>query len=320
MKQKISLTLTAIAACVVISSCSSVKKYMPTLPSGSDPVPSISGGLPGDGAGRKLNAKDIQDAVVKDEPRSRGGNKSPYRVNGRLYYVLDDARDYVARGVASWYGSKFHGNLTANGETYDMYAMSAAHRNLPLPTYVEVRNLDNGRTAIVRVNDRGPFVEDRIIDLSYAAAVKLDMLKSGTANVEVRAVFAGGRPEQGPTDIRTARTLMPEPAAPVMPTAAAPLMPTASPPPMTPVNSNVQYLHVGSHADLAAAQAFANSLQRAINKVQIHRANGKYQVVVGPVANKQQESVLIGQLQRLKITKFALINLPGASIDCVSGC
>lgn len=130
----------------------------------------------------------IENAHPKYEALSRGGNK-PYTLWGKDYHVLSSAKGFSQRGVASWYGSKFHGHLTSNGETYDMYSMSAAHKTLPLPTYVKVTNLDNHKTVIVRVNDRGPFHDNRIIDLSYAAAYKLDMLKTGTANVEINAIY-----------------------------------------------------------------------------------------------------------------------------------
>jgi rare lipoprotein A len=133
----------------------------------------------------------IPDATPKYEPRTRAGNPPSYTVLGRTYKVRADSAGYHQRGVASWYGSKFHGKSTSNGERYDMYAMTAAHKTLPIPSYVEVTNLLNGRRVVLRVNDRGPFVDDRIIDLSYVAAAKLDMLKIGTAPVEVRAVGPG---------------------------------------------------------------------------------------------------------------------------------
>lgn len=130
----------------------------------------------------------LEDAVPRAEPYSRGGNRSPYTVWGKSYRVLDTSDGYVATGTASWYGAKFHGHKTSNGETYDMYAMSAAHKNLPIPSFVEVTNLDNNRRVIVRVNDRGPFHSDRIIDLSYAAAKKLDFTRKGTARVRIAAI------------------------------------------------------------------------------------------------------------------------------------
>ncbi len=134
----------------------------------------------------------VQNAVPRMEPRSRYGNPQSYVVYGKRYYTLNSSADYRETGHASWYGTKFHGRRTSSGEPYDMYAMTAAHKTLPLPSYVEVTNLANGRTVIVRVNDRGPFHNGRIIDLSYAAAVKLGMLGKGTARVEVRAIDPGG--------------------------------------------------------------------------------------------------------------------------------
>lgn len=127
------------------------------------------------------------------EPLSRYGNPDVYRVNGRTYTVMTSSTGYRTRGWASWYGTKFHSKRTSSGENYDMYALTAAHRTLPLPTYVRVKNLNNGRVAIVKVNDRGPFHNDRIIDLSYAAAVKLGLLPKGTAPVEIEALSVAPR-------------------------------------------------------------------------------------------------------------------------------
>jgi len=140
------------------------------------------------GPDTNVDVSHVVDAVPKVETRSRGGNKSQYEVFGKTYSVMKSSLGYKARGGASWYGKKFHGYLTANGDKYDMYGMSAAHRSLPLPTYVKVTNLANNKQVIVRVNDRGPFHQGRVIDLSYAAASKLDMLNSGTAQVEVEAI------------------------------------------------------------------------------------------------------------------------------------
>ena len=145
----------------------------------------------------------IPEPEVKDEPRSRAGNRH-YAVLGKRYQVRDSAEGYVEEGMASYYGKKFHGRLTSNQEVYDMYAFSAAHKSLPLPSYVRVTNLANGKSVVVRVNDRGPFHAGRVIDLSFAAATKLGFTKQGTAKVEVRALTPadgrGGRPDE-----RTAR-------------------------------------------------------------------------------------------------------------------
>ncbi len=129
----------------------------------------------------------IRDAIPKREPLCQACN-NPYQIDGRRYFPLSTAAGYQKRGIASWYGPKFHGKTTSNGEIYNMYEMTAAHKTLPLPTYVSVTNVNNGKKVVVRINDRGPFVDDRIIDLSYAAALKLDVVKHGTAPVVVKAV------------------------------------------------------------------------------------------------------------------------------------
>ncbi|UZE95519.1 septal ring lytic transglycosylase RlpA family protein [Alkalimarinus alittae] len=136
----------------------------------------------------EIDVSELPDPIPVYEPKSRGGNMSSYKVWGKTYHVLPTAEGYRERGGASWYGAKFHGHKTSNGEIYNMYEMSAAHKSLPLPTYAKVTNLDNGRSVIVRINDRGPFHEGRIIDLSYAAAKKLGYYSSGIANVEVEAI------------------------------------------------------------------------------------------------------------------------------------
>ncbi len=140
------------------------------------------------GPPRRVDIASIPDAVPRIEPRSPFGNPGSYVVDGQRYHTLASSRGYDERGIASWYGSKFHGLRTSSGEPYDMYAMTAAHRSLPLPSYVEVTNLENGRRVVVRVNDRGPFHKNRIIDLSYVAAAKLGIVGPGTGLVEVRAI------------------------------------------------------------------------------------------------------------------------------------
>jgi len=140
------------------------------------------------GPDRYVDVSKIPNAVPRNEPRSRYGNMSSYEVFGKRYYPLKSSDGFKQRGIASWYGNKFHGRKTSSGEKYDMYAMTAAHKTLPLPTYVEVTNLENGRQIIVKVNDRGPFRHNRIIDLSYVAAEKLGITRKGTGLVEVRAI------------------------------------------------------------------------------------------------------------------------------------
>ncbi|MGD8484700.1 MAG: septal ring lytic transglycosylase RlpA family protein [Thioalkalispiraceae bacterium] len=137
---------------------------------------------------RDIDVSHIPNPVPRLEPRSKYGNPDSYVVNGQRYYVMDNSDNFNQRGIASWYGKKFHGHRTSSGETYDMYKLTAAHKSLPLPTYVEVRNLRNQRSVVVRVNDRGPFHHNRIIDLSYAAAKKLGITAQGTGMVEIRAL------------------------------------------------------------------------------------------------------------------------------------
>lgn len=134
----------------------------------------------------------VPDAIPQAETITRAGNSSPYTVNGQSYRVLASARGYRERGIASWYGLKFHGRPTANGERFSVYGPTAAHRSLPIPTYVRVTNQDNGASMVLRVNDRGPFHSDRLIDLSYGAAVRLGFADQGTASVLVEAIDVPG--------------------------------------------------------------------------------------------------------------------------------
>ena len=169
------------------------------------------------------NVDCIPEPHVVDEPRSPVGNRSPYTVLGKQYHVMDRTRGYVERGTASYYGAKFHGRLTSNQEVYDMYAFTAAHKTLPLPSFARVTNLDNGKSVVVRVNDRGPFHEGRVIDLSYAAAVKLGIVARGTGRVEVRALAPGeaGSSARTATTAATKRAGDPSPGATTAPATAS---------------------------------------------------------------------------------------------------
>jgi rare lipoprotein A len=146
-----------------------------------------------DGAPKHSFPLFFQKLIPKFEPLSRSGNPRQYRVGKRTYHVMHSASGYHERGVASWYGQRFHAQRTSSGEPYNMYSMTAAHRTLPIPSYIRVKNLDNGKTAIVRVNDRGPFHSSRLIDLSYAAAKYLGVYPRGTAHVEIEAVGVPSR-------------------------------------------------------------------------------------------------------------------------------
>jgi len=159
-------------------------------------APDVSDG----GPAQAIDVSAVLEPVPRDEARSRYGNRSPYTVLGKTYKVMDDddAREYRERGVASWYGTKFNGRATSSGELYDICQFTAAHKTLPLPSYVRVTNLDNGRSLIVRVNDRGPFHEGRVMDLSYAAAVRLGVDRTGTAHVQLESVGPGTVLASGP--------------------------------------------------------------------------------------------------------------------------
>lgn len=160
-------------AALLLQSCSSSSRYKINNDHGpSDPV----------------DVSNVRDAIPKNEPRSKYGNPKTYKVLGKWYSVKETSAGYREEGISSWYGKKFHGHRTSSGETYDMYAMTAAHKTLPLPTYVRVTHLKNGRSVIVKVNDRGPFHQGRIIDLSYSAAKKLGITATGTGVVEVVAL------------------------------------------------------------------------------------------------------------------------------------
>ncbi len=192
-----------------------------------------SGGTRQAGDSTGAGETDIADAVPRVEPRAKYGNMSTYVVRGKRYYTKDDSAGHVERGLASWYGKQFHGRKTSSGERYDMYAMTAAHKTLPLPTYVRVTNLENGRSAVVKVNDRGPFHGPRVIDLSYSAAKKIGVIQKGTAMVEVRALDPA-RPGSDPGPFLAAKPATNKPRALARsepPTAPAPALeaPQASP-------------------------------------------------------------------------------------------
>ena len=257
------------------------------------------------GPAQPVDVSHVKDAVPKVEPRSRGGNKSSYVVFGKRYYVMDSSLGYRERGGASWYGKKFHGHTTSNGETYDMYAMSAAHKSLPLPTYVKVTNLKNGRQVIVRVNDRGPFHQGRIIDLSYAAASKLDMLRSGTAQVEVEAI--------DPRTWQKSSTLIAT-AKPTVPVRTAPNV-------RVPVRDNVQravsagrYLQVGAYSNRIAAERVTETVRALTGQPVVIRnldRDGRvlYRVQVGPVSSESQIRNLLSQLEQSGYPDSHLVDL-----------
>lgn len=172
-----------------LQACTSVPPIHKTMPPVKGPVQAPVEEVEKDGPpSQDIDVTHIPNAVPKVEPLSRYGNPASYLALGSRYYVMPSSKGYKAEGKASWYGKKFHGLRTSSGERYDMFGMTAAHPSLPLPTYAKVENLDNGREVIVKINDRGPFVKDRLIDLSYAAAKKLGFHAAGTGKVRVTAI------------------------------------------------------------------------------------------------------------------------------------
>ncbi len=173
---------------LTVSGCALVGYPAGTPSAAGAPAPASSG--PRRLTKAELDA--IPDAVPTREPRGKYGNPAEYKVDGHTYHVMDSADGYEKDGIASWYGPDFQGKRTSSGEAYDMYLMTAAHRTLPIPSYIEVTNLANGRTVVVRVNDRGPFHSDRIVDLSFVAARKLGIVGPGTGRVRIRALAPAG--------------------------------------------------------------------------------------------------------------------------------
>ena len=271
---------------VMLASCGGAS-VRDSAPSGSVSIPDLPG-----------------DAVPRPEPRSRYGNGPVYEVFGKSYSVMPTSSGYKERGVASWYGKKFHGRLTSNRETYDMYEMTAAHKTLPLPTYVRVTNLRNKKSIVVRVNDRGPFVHNRIIDLSYAAALKLDMVRDGTGLVEVTAISFADPPGDRPV-----RTVVPaEPPGPA---------PGPEPAPKTvhetPAGDEI-FVQVGAFGDRANAERrqavlMAGGILDAFIFADEASRPPLYRVRIGPIAGVDDYDGIVGKLEALGIIDPYLVTL-----------
>jgi rare lipoprotein A len=245
--------LLAALAVVLLVSCKTDQTRVEEPPDG----PSLTG----------LRASDVADAVPVAEPLARYGNHSPYEVFGKKYYVLPTSEGYHETGIASWYGSKFHGRRTSSGEPYDMHLATAAHKTLPLPTYAEVTNLDNGKKVIVKINDRGPFKHDRLIDLSYGAALRLGMTGTGTARVDVRVIEPGEAP----------------------PVVTYTVSGGASS-----TDATATWLQAGAYGKREGAEALARRLQQAdLNPVSIHDIGNLFRVWLGPYnSSSEVESVI----------------------------
>ena len=238
----LSATLLLLAACSSSPTSTTSSSGMPPM-SASDAYQASRYDIQQDRASSQLlDPAQIREVIPMRETRTSAGNKSPYTVNGKTYRVMQSEQGYRERGFASWYGEKFHGHKTSNGEIYDMFQLSAAHKSMPLPGFVRVTNLENNRSIVVRVNDRGPFHSERIIDLSYAAAYMLGFDNKGTAMVEVEAIV--------PT--LAATTESPRPPSPA---ALAPQQPGGG-----------AILQVGAFSDLQAAQQLTMKLQKMTSR------------------------------------------------------
>lgn len=229
------------------------------------------------GEGAKLPPEDIAsvpEPIPKTEPRSALGNPPFYDVLGKRYFVLPSAEGFVERGIASWYGPGFHKERTSTGDPYDMYGMTAAHKTLPLPCYARITNLNNGRSVVVYINDRGPFKEGRIVDLSYTAAAKLDILRAGTAPVELQVLTADGEVA-------------------------------------TPLPASTLFVQAGTFGEAANAQRLADKLRDA-GYAQVtlrHDTQGSrtlYRVRIGPIATADEFDRVIANLKSLGVTDARL--------------
>jgi len=225
---------------------------------------------------RLPSQSELKDAIARAEPHSRGGNKN-YQVRGINYSVLNSAEGFEQTGIASWYGKKFHGHLTSNGEIYDMYAMSAAHKNLPLPTYLKVTNLTNNKSVIVRVNDRGPFHQKRIVDLSYSAAYKLDMLKTGTARVKITTITEFGKKTNSQIANQKVKIKYPNQAS----------------------IQEKNYIQVFATSKHELAKKTAITLAKQYSQtVNYPEENGIYRIQIGPIVNTSTRDKLLIELKK----------------------
>ena len=275
--------LLLLSAIATAAACTTAPKQEP--PSAAKPAPGAKyykDDGPGNGAPPNLEA--LPDALPRVEPLHRFANR-PYTVFGREYVPATSLRPYKERGIASWYGRKFHGEKTSNGETYDMYAMTAAHPTLPLPSYARVTNVVTGKSVVVRVNDRGPFLHDRVIDLSYAAATKLGIAQKGSGEVEVEAII--------PFETATLAAAVPLPSVASAPVA---LPPTGTPPTEAPVAMPVAsadggfVVQLGAFASSANAENFVVHLASQVGPIgvepKVRQVGGLFRVFVGPYATR----------------------------------
>jgi len=276
-----------------ISGCSSTPT---TSTPGSDGAPSAP-----------VDVSQIPDAVPKPEAKSRYGNPDSYKQFGKEYRVMASSSGYREHGVASWYGTKFHGRRTSSGEPYDMYAMTAAHKTLPLPTYARVTNVDNGKSVIVKINDRGPFHDDRVIDLSYAAAHRIDVLQNGTGKVLVETIDPSNSTQLA-SNVQPAAVASTPKFTEITPnsspvTAAQPITVASAEPTATNVNQGV-YLQVGAFSLQERAHGFAEQIRQVSNtpvNVTPGTSNNQpiYRVQIGPFPDAATATLASNQISTI---------------------
>jgi rare lipoprotein A len=272
----------------------------------------------GPGGNPPSNLDRIPDAVPKSEPLNRAASR-PYSVFGRDYVPMTSLAPYQARGVATWYGRRYHGRLTSIGEVYDMYAMSAAHPTLPLPSYARVTNLANGQSVIVRVNDRGPFLSNRLIDLSYAAAYRLGYIGSGSAMVEVESLIPGQPLTASAPPQAVPERTRPEPAPPVAsdpPGTSRNTSPivnssTSTNPITTEVEASGVYLQLGAFASRENADVFrdrvAGQLAWLASALRIESVDGLHRVRAGPYRDRIEALAVSGHIRdALEVTPIVV--------------
>jgi len=293
-------------ATLLLAACSSTsqRKAESSVPA----TPAGGGYLAGDGPGADVpaNLDNIPDAIPKSEPLHRYANR-PYVALGKTYTPLTSTGTFKQRGIASWYGKKFHGQRTSVGEVYDMYAMTAAHPTLPIPSYARVTNLANKKTVVVRVNDRGPFLHDRVIDLSYAAAYKLGIIGDGSAEVEVESLSANVS-----VTLIVASTVQSQPlenSVSASSVAAPPIIATAS----SENGDSGVYLQLGAFKSQEAAEGFMGKMRAELSdtgkQLKLSSKDGLVRVHIGPYAN-QSEARLSAESMESKLGFKPMVNLP----------
>lgn len=337
-----------LAAALILTACTTPPRQETPPPVATAPTPAPTPSTPpaqfprsggyylDDGPGDKppANLDAVADAVPRAEPLHRNAMR-PYTVMGREYTPMTAHAPYRARGVASWYGRRYHGKLTSIGEPYDMYAMSAAHPTLPLPSYVRVTNVASGKSVVVRVNDRGPFIDSRLIDLSYTAAYKLGTLKGGSGLVDVELIVPGAAqpvvaagptptptptPASGPVPAATPVATPPVPAAspvakPALPASSAPAVSTvattASTAPQIPVATEAGrvYLQLAAFGSKDNADAYASRVRADVTwldgQLRVEPREGLFRVRAGPYPSREEARQAADRInQTLRVTPF----------------